>query len=149
MRDTVIPAATQQRSRKVSNRSCQTRSRRPNDLSERCSAAAHVPVEPLAKTEIELDCVLRHTATKGLAKPTHHTRVPNRQRHIHASRQMANIPSFLMRTDSEKHCTVTWPPHGVDARDGGRELKRQGESRLEAMRRKFRLDAQPFGRWRE
>ena len=30
-------------------RSCQTRSRRPDDLSERCSAAAHVPAEPLVK----------------------------------------------------------------------------------------------------
>ena len=34
-----------------------------------------------------------------------------------------------MRTDSEKHCSDTSPPHGVDARDGGGELYRQGESR--------------------
>ena len=58
----------------------------------------------------------------GLAKPIHHARVPNRQRHIQASRQMANIPSFLVCADSEKHCFDTSPPHGDDARDGGGEF---------------------------
>ena len=60
---------------------------------------------------------------------------------------MVDISSFLMLNDSEKHCSGTSLPHGVDARDGGGELHRQCEPRqeLEAMRRKFRLDAQPFG----
>jgi len=39
----------------------------------------------------------------GLAKSIHHARVLIRQRHIRVRSQMVNIPSFVVRTDSEKH----------------------------------------------
>ena len=61
---------------------------------------------------------------------------------------MANIPSFLVCTDSEKHCSDT-PPHGDDARVGGGECisKASPDKELEAMRRKFRLDEQALSRF--
>ena len=57
---------------------------------------------------------------------------------------MANIPSFLVCTEGEKHCSDTSLPHGDDARDGGGEFisKASPDKELEAMRRKFRLDEQ-------
>jgi len=39
----------------------------------------------------------------GLAKSIHHARVLIRQRHIRVRSQMVDIPSFVVRTDSEKH----------------------------------------------
>merc|ERR1719328_349771 len=70
----------------------------------------------LGETETKLDYVLGLTTAKimerrlqtkvfklGLAKSIHHARVLIRQRHIRVGRQMVNIPSFLVRTDSEKH----------------------------------------------
>ncbi|KAF7492483.1 40S ribosomal protein S9 [Sarcoptes scabiei] len=43
--------------------------------------------------------VLKH----ALAKSIHHARVLIRQRHIRVRKQMVNIPSFIVRLDSEKH----------------------------------------------
>jgi len=43
--------------------------------------------------------VLKH----GLAKSIHHARVLIRQRHIRVRKQVVNIPSFIVRLDSEKH----------------------------------------------
>jgi len=40
---------------------------------------------------------------QGLAKSIHHARVLIRQRHIRVGKQLVNVPSFLVRTDSEKH----------------------------------------------
>lgn len=40
---------------------------------------------------------------QGLAKSIHHARVLIRQRHIRVGKQVVNVPSFLVRTDSEKH----------------------------------------------
>mmetsp|Transcript_1420 Transcript_1420/g.2358 ORF Transcript_1420/g.2358 Transcript_1420/m.2358 type:complete len:190 (-) Transcript_1420:49-618(-) len=40
---------------------------------------------------------------QNLAKSLHHARVLIKQRHIRVGRQMVNIPSFLVRVDSEKH----------------------------------------------
>merc|ERR1712199_25415 len=40
---------------------------------------------------------------QGLAKSIHHARVLIRQRHIRVGRQICDIPSFMVRTDSEKH----------------------------------------------
>merc|ERR1719408_1193794 len=70
----------------------------------------------LLETERKLDFVLGLTASKmmerrlqtkvfkqGLAKSIHHARVLIRQRHIRVGRQICDIPSFLVRTDSEKH----------------------------------------------
>jgi small subunit ribosomal protein S9e len=39
----------------------------------------------------------------GLAKSIHHARVLIRQRHIRVGKQVVNVPSFVVRTDSEKH----------------------------------------------
>ena len=40
---------------------------------------------------------------KGLAKSIHHARVLIRQRHIRVGKQMVNVPSFLVRRDSDNH----------------------------------------------
>jgi len=39
----------------------------------------------------------------GLAKSFHHARVLIRQRHIRVGKQIVNIPSFMVRVDSQKH----------------------------------------------
>lgn len=39
----------------------------------------------------------------NLAKSIHHARVLIRQKHIRVGKQVVNVPSFLVRTDSEKH----------------------------------------------
>ncbi|KFM58001.1 40S ribosomal protein S9-like [Stegodyphus dumicola] len=40
---------------------------------------------------------------QGLAKSIHHARVLIRQRHIRVRKQVVNVPSFVVRLDSEKH----------------------------------------------
>ena len=39
---------------------------------------------------------------KGLAKSVHHARVMIRQRHIKVGKNLTNVPSFMVRVDSEK-----------------------------------------------
>ncbi|KAB5590095.1 40S ribosomal protein S9 [Ceratobasidium theobromae] len=39
----------------------------------------------------------------GLAKSIHHARVLIRQRHIRVGKQLVNVPSFVVRLDSQKH----------------------------------------------
>jgi small subunit ribosomal protein S9e len=39
----------------------------------------------------------------GLAKSIHHARVLIRQKHIRVRRQVVNVPSFMVRLDSQKH----------------------------------------------
>merc|ERR1711915_1147753 len=39
----------------------------------------------------------------GLAKSVHHARVLIKQRHIRVRRQVVNVPSFMVRLDSQKH----------------------------------------------
>jgi small subunit ribosomal protein S9e len=70
----------------------------------------------LADDELELDFILQLSTQKllerrlqtkvykqGLAKSIHHARVLVRQRHIRVGSQMVNVPSFNVRTASEKH----------------------------------------------
>merc|ERR1719324_2181910 len=70
----------------------------------------------LLESEKKLDYVLGLTTAKimerrlqtkvfklGLAKSIHHARVLIRQRHIRVGKQICNIPSYLVRVDSEKH----------------------------------------------
>merc|ERR1719488_128344 len=70
----------------------------------------------LEEEQMKLDYVLGLTTQKimerrlqtqvfklGLAKSVHHARVLIRQRHIRVGRQVVNVPSFLVRTDSQKH----------------------------------------------
>merc|ERR1711944_12769 len=59
----------------------------------------------------------------GLAKSIHHARVLIRQRHIRVRKQLVNVPSFIVRLDSQKHIDFsTNSPFG-----GGRagRVKRQ------------------------
>lgn len=48
-------------------------------------------------------CVCRASCLQGLAKSIHHARVLIRQRHIRVGKQVVNIPSFMVRVDSQKH----------------------------------------------
>jgi len=70
----------------------------------------------LSDAERKLDYILGLTTAKimerrlqtkvfkhGLAKSIHHARVLIRQRHIRVGKQIVNIPSFLVRVESEKH----------------------------------------------
>merc|ERR1712244_80892 len=44
---------------------------------------------------------------QGLAKSIHHARVLIRQRHISVGGQLVNVPSFNVRTSSEKHIDIS------------------------------------------
>merc|ERR1712194_649060 len=70
----------------------------------------------LMESEKKLDYVLGLTSAKimerrlqtkvfklGLAKSIHHARVLIRQRHIRVGKQICDVPSFIVRLDSEKH----------------------------------------------
>merc|ERR1712025_1538743 len=70
----------------------------------------------LHENEKKLDYVLGLTTAKimerrlqtkvyklGLAKSIHHARCLIKQRHIRVGKQICDIPSFLVRLDSEKH----------------------------------------------
>merc|ERR1712039_1010674 len=70
----------------------------------------------LSESERKLDYVLGLTLSKfmerrlqtkvfklQIARSVHHARVLIRQRHIRVGKQICNVPSFLVRVDSEKH----------------------------------------------
>eukprot|EP00245_Coleochaete_scutata_P010975 TRINITY_DN3972_c0_g1_i1.p1 TRINITY_DN3972_c0_g1~~TRINITY_DN3972_c0_g1_i1.p1 ORF type:complete len:199 (+),score=57.31 TRINITY_DN3972_c0_g1_i1:135-731(+) len=70
----------------------------------------------LDETQTKLDYVLALTVENflerrlqtlvfktGLAKSIHHARVLIKQRHIRVGKQIVDIPSFLVRVDSQKH----------------------------------------------
>merc|ERR1719393_575832 len=70
----------------------------------------------LSESENKLDYVLGLTTQKimerrlqtkvfklGLAKSIHHARTLIKQRHIRVGKQICDVPSFLVRVDSEKH----------------------------------------------
>jgi len=70
----------------------------------------------LDETKMKLDFVLglkvddfleRRLQTQvfklGLAKSIHHARVLIKQRHIRVRKQVVNVPSFIVRLDSQKH----------------------------------------------
>jgi len=94
----------------------------------------------LEESEKKLDYVLGLTTAKimerrlqtkvfklGLAKSIHHARVLIRQRHIRVGKQMCNVPSFLVRMDSEKHIdhALTSPFGG--GRPGREARKKKGK----------------------
>jgi small subunit ribosomal protein S9e len=55
------------------------------------------------KTEDFLERRLQTQVFKlGLAKSVHHARVLIRQRHIRVGKQVVNVPSFVVRLDSQK-----------------------------------------------
>merc|ERR1712025_633340 len=56
------------------------------------------------KTEDFLERRLQTQVFKlGLAKSIHHARVLIKQRHIRVRKQLVNVPSFIVRLDSQKH----------------------------------------------
>merc|ERR1719224_350570 len=70
----------------------------------------------LLENEEKLDYILGLTVSKimerrlqtkvfklGLAKSIHHARCLIRQRHIRVGKQICDIPSFIVRVDSQKH----------------------------------------------
>jgi small subunit ribosomal protein S9e len=75
-----------------------------------------VRIGVLDETKMKLDYVLglkiedfleRRLQTQvfklGLAKSIHHARVLIKQRHIRVRKQVVNVPSFIVRLDSQKH----------------------------------------------
>ena len=49
------------------------------------------------------DSSARQVFKLGLAKSIHHARVLIKQRHIRVRKQVVNIPSFMVRLESQKH----------------------------------------------
>merc|ERR1711976_9255 len=43
----------------------------------------------------------------GLAKSIHHARVLSKQRHVRVRKQVVNVPSYVVRLDSQKHIDFT------------------------------------------
>ncbi|GAB5035318.1 ribosomal protein s4 [Nannochloropsis oceanica] len=98
----------------------------------------------LEQDKAELDYVLQLTTQKllerrlqtkvykqSLAKSIHHARVLIRQRHIRVGKQLVNIPSFLVRVDSEKHIDFsTTSPYGQGRK--GRVARRREAQRAAA-----------------
>lgn len=98
----------------------------------------------LADDELELDAVLQLTTQKllerrlqtkvykqGLAKSIHHARVLIRQRHIRVGSQLVTVPSFNVRTASEKHIDfAVKSPYGQGP--PGRVARKRAASRAAA-----------------
>ncbi|KAK3030847.1 hypothetical protein RJ639_035776 [Escallonia herrerae] len=61
----------------------------------------------------------------GMAKSIHHARVLIRQKHIRVGRQVVNVPSFLVRVDSEKHVDFAITSPFGSGRPGRVERKNQ------------------------
>ena len=61
----------------------------------------------------------------GLAKSVHHARVLIKQRHIRVGKQIVNVPSFLVRTDSQKHIDYALNSPLGGGRPGRVKRKRQ------------------------
>ncbi|GAA6002700.1 uncharacterized protein JCM10292_002974 [Rhodotorula paludigena] len=60
----------------------------------------------------------------GLAKSIHHARVLIRQRHIRVGKQIVNVPSFVVRLDSQKHIDFSLTSPYGGARPGRVKRKR-------------------------
>merc|ERR1719198_1320282 len=67
----------------------------------------------------------------GVAKSIHHARVLIRQRHIRVGKQIVNVPSLCVRTDSEKHIDLSLrSPYGQGR--PGRVARRRAAQRAAA-----------------
>ena len=64
----------------------------------------------------------------NLAKSIHHARVLIYQRHIRVGKQMVNIPSFIVRTDSEKQITFSTTSSLAGTGRKGRVLRKKAKS---------------------
>jgi len=96
----------------------------------------------LTEEEAELDFVLelstpklleRRLQTKvfksHLAKSIHHARVLIRQRHIRVGKQLVNVPSFLVRVESEKHIDFVASSPYSDAGKKGRVARKNAAAK--------------------
>lgn len=61
---------------------------------------------------------------QGLAKSIHHARVLIKQRHIRVGKRLVNVPSFLVRTDAEKHIDFSFTSPFGQGRPGRVARKR-------------------------
>uniref|UniRef100_A0A5S6QS65 Small ribosomal subunit protein uS4 n=1 Tax=Trichuris muris TaxID=70415 RepID=A0A5S6QS65_TRIMR len=66
---------------------------------------------------------------KALARSIHHARVMILQRHIRVRRQMVNVPSFIVRLDSEKHIDFSLTSPYVTGKPG--RVRRRNMKRAE------------------
>jgi small subunit ribosomal protein S9e len=93
----------------------------------------------LEESQTKLDYVLALTAQDvlerrlqtlvfklGLAKSIHHARILIKQRHIRVGKQIVNVPSFLVRVDSQKHIDFSLKSPFGGGRPG--RLKRRNAS---------------------
>merc|ERR1739838_350837 len=62
----------------------------------------------------------------GLAKSIHHARILIKQRHIRVGKQIVNVPSFLVRVDSQKHIDFSLKSPFGGGRPG--RLKRRNQN---------------------
>ncbi|XP_049849921.1 uncharacterized protein LOC126320467 [Schistocerca gregaria] len=76
---------------------------------------------------------------RGMARSVHHARVLIQQRHISVGKQLVNVPSFIVRTDSEKHIDFAYNsafgggrPGRVKRRKMKKALTAEQESRAPA-----------------
>merc|ERR1712058_177356 len=69
----------------------------------------------------------------GLAKSIHHARVLIKQRHIRVRKQVVNVPSFIVRLDSQKHIdfSLKSPFGGGRAGRVKRKNMKKGESKAD------------------
>eukprot|EP00032_Breviata_anathema_P000106 JZ548140.1.p1 GENE.JZ548140.1~~JZ548140.1.p1 ORF type:complete len:192 (+),score=58.60 JZ548140.1:3-578(+) len=69
---------------------------------------------------------------QGRARSIHHARVLIRQRHIRVGKEMVDVPSFAVRTESAKHIefALTSPYSGPGAKAG--RVKRRNDKRRAA-----------------
>lgn len=59
----------------------------------------------------------------GLAKSIHHARVLIRHRHVRVRKQLVNVPSFMVRLDSQKHIDFSLNSPFGGGRSGRRKRK--------------------------
>ncbi|GHP02088.1 40S ribosomal protein S9 [Pycnococcus provasolii] len=92
----------------------------------------------LSEDQDKLDFVLALTPTEflerrlqtlvfklGLAKSMHHARVLIKQRHIRVGKQIVNVPSFMVKLDSQKHIDFTLTSPFGGGRPGRVKRRRQ------------------------
>merc|ERR1711981_704956 len=63
----------------------------------------------------------------GLAKSVHHARVLIKQRHIRVRRQVVDVPSFIVRLDSQKHIDFSYKSPLSGGRPGRVKRKNAGK----------------------
>lgn len=65
----------------------------------------------------------------GLAKSVHHARVLIKQNHIRVRRQVVNVPSFIVRLDSQKHIDFSYKSPLSGGRPGRVKRKNAGKNK--------------------